>query len=652
MPLLMRLRRVFSLPQNNPELVHSQLNAFSRQIPLLYFILLVNSLAVSFTHLQVAPRYLTFYIPVGLSMVCLFRMMLWWRSRYVVRTDEQAIQALHWTIRLVVVLGCAFTLWGFSLYPYGNDTLKIHVAFYMSITVIGCIFCLMHLRVAALLLTAIVNIPFFLFFVTRGHHIFVAIAFNVLLVSLAMVIILLTYYRDFANLIESKKILHQKQLEAQRLGDENFYLANLDSLTELPNRRRFLADLDQVLQQASQQNGRFAVGLIDLDGFKPINDAYGHAVGDLVLVEVGKRLKSLIGDTVRVARLGGDEFGCIVNTELTDQGLMALGRVICKMLALPYELNNIVARLSASVGFATYPEAGHLTRHLFERADYALYFAKQAYRGGAVIFSQQHETKLRDQGRIEQELKQADLDNEMSLVFQPIINAAEGRLMGFEALARWHSPVLGFVPPDMFIATAERSGTINHLTRILLRKALMEMVKWPDELGLSFNLSIRDIVAGNIVNDIVIILDEYGVLPHRLTFEVTETSLLNDFALAREVLELFRKVGIKIALDDFGTGFSSLGYVHKLPLDKIKVDRSFVKDLETTATSRAIVKTIIDLCRNLNIECVFEGVETQQQLDIIRAMGGGVMQGYFYSKPMPAAEIPGFFETVPMLCNK
>jgi diguanylate cyclase (GGDEF)-like protein len=635
------LRSLFSVPTDNPELARSQLAAFSKQIPLLYFILLANSIAVSATHFDTAPVYLTVHAPALLSIVCLIRLIAWHRTRWTEINGADAVRRLRTTTRLVAILGVSFTLWALSLYRYGDAYAQGHVAFYMAITVIGCIFCLMHLRPAALLLTLIVTIPFTVFFALTGNMVFVAISLNILLVAMAMVFILFTYYRDFANLIESKKELVVKQAETQRLSDDNFRLANLDSLTDLPNRRRFFADLHALLHRAQDTDARFAVGLIDLDGFKPVNDLYGHSTGDRVLKEAGRRLRQRCGATVTVARLGGDEFGLIVDGDLTEADIRALGRALCEALAAPYVMSDVTAQISGSVGFATFPEAGRSSEHLFERADYALYYAKQNLRGSTVIFSSEHETELREFGLIEQGLRHADLERELSLVFQPIFALDSMRTVGFEALARWSSPTLGPVAPTAFIKAAERSDLISRLTEVLLRKALHAAGSWPEDVRISFNLSVRDIASPDAILRIMALVERSGIAPDRIDLEVTETAVMRDFEQASEALRCLKQLGVHISLDDFGTGYSSLSCVHRLPLDKIKIDRSFIAEIDTRQTCRDIVRTVVDLCRNLKLACVVEGAETEAQLRILDDLGCNCIQGYYFGLPMPAADVPG-----------
>ncbi len=271
---------------------------------------------------------------------------------------------------------------------------------------------------------------------------------------------------------------------------------------------------------------------------------------------------------------------------------------------------------------------------LFDRADYALYHSKEHHRGKTILFSQEHEDAIRAKQIVETALRTADLSAEMTMHYQPILDTNTGKIAFVEGLARWTSPQLGRVSPDRFIAAAERCGLIHDMTLLLLRKALADGTRLPPGIGLSFNLSAQDLASPETVLAILAAVRASGFDPHRLTLELTETALMRDFDQAKAAIRMLRALGIEIALDDFGTGYSSLGYVHSLPLDKIKIDRSFMAGIDTDLGC-SLVSTILDLCRNLGLEGVAEGIETAEQLDAARRQGCRYMQGYYVGKPMP-----------------
>lgn len=630
------IRRLSSAKNgSNIAVRRAQIAAFSKQIPLLYFGLMANCATLAFTHYQYAPAFLTIFIPGGLLALCIVRTITWTRTRNAVLSDEAVVRQLHAIFRLGLILGVAVLAWALSLYRYGNPQTHAHVVLAVGVTVFTCIFCLMHLRAAALLLTAVLVIPFTGFLLLTREPINVAIAINILLVAAAMVFILLIVSRDFEKMVNS-------QIETQRLSDENSQLAALDSLTSLPNRREFFRQLEHRLRQTAARGEPLAVGVIDLDGFKPINDLYGHTVGDRVLRTVSERLQDKASENMFVARLGGDEFGVILSGATDEAAVLAAGERICATLRIPHAMPGIVANVSGSVGFALSPEAGKTAEVLYERADYALYHAKQNRRGHPVMFSTEHETEMRSHSLVEQCLRNADLDAELSLDFQPLFDVEQNRVIAFEALARWQSPELGRVSPGVFIAIAERTDFINVLTRTLLRKALHAACKWPEGIQVSFNLSTRDLISTESILHIINIVNSSGFDPRRIDFEVTETALMADFDQVQQSIAALKTLGARISLDDFGTGYSSLSYVHRLPLDKIKIDRSFVTGIETEKPSRDIVKAVVGLCRDLKINCVVEGMETESQADVLRGLGCKAMQGYFFGKPMPASAVLDF----------
>jgi diguanylate cyclase (GGDEF)-like protein len=635
------ISKLFRIDADNFELMEAQLAAFSRQIPLLYFILSVNSIALAFTHFGHAPTILTVVFPGGLVGASAIRCLIWLRRRDRVVEPDAAAATLQATVMLGGALGFAFLAWALSLFPYGDTARHGHILFFVGITVVSCIFCLMHVRPAALILTGTVIAPFVVFLLASGDVVHIAIGLNLLLVTVAMIYILIICSGQFAAMVNG-------QIETRRLSNENFRLANVDSLTDLPNRRQFFHRLSLLAERAKTSNHSFVVGVLDLDGFKAVNDLYGHGVGDRVLKETGQRLLELSDDTQFIARLGGDEFGIIVDAGLDADAVIAVGARICSVFDAPFAVAGIVAKIGGSVGFALAPDAGTTAELLYERADYALYHAKARHRGQPVIFSREHEVEIRKLSTIEHTLRRIDLDAELSLHFQPIVNVATARLVGFEALARWHNPELGDVAPDLFISVAERTELIGTITQVLLRKALAAAASWPDDLSLSFNLSMRDLISQVTILQTVSMIESSGIDPRRIIIEVTETALMQDYERVQESLRILRSMGLKVALDDFGSGQSSLSYVHQLSLDKIKIDRGFIRNIAVQDNARNIVKTVIDLCRNLNFDCVVEGVETAEQVEIIGRLGCSTMQGYFFARPMRQDELADFIASFRM----
>jgi diguanylate cyclase (GGDEF)-like protein len=633
-----KLQALFSFRTDDPELVQAQIKALAKQLPLLFFIGLVNTLAVAWTHYDVAPSIFTVGFPVLVAIGYAVLGRTWVRTIYRPLSHADACRLLKETTIQAPVATAMSLGWTLVLFQYGDAYAQGHVVFTVGITMISCIFCQMHLRPAALSVVGVTAIAFAVFFLTTGRPVFLAIALSMLLVLAAMVYILLVFWSDFENMINFQKELGASHLEISRL-------ANLDSLTDLPNRRQFFSRLRKLLGRAAGGEQRFVVGVVDLDGFKSVNDLYGHTAGDRVLIEASRRMREISDDTISFSRLGGDEFGVIVDAELDDTEIQALGVRVCQALEVPFVLPDGIVEVSGSVGFAVFPQAGSTAELLYERADYSLYYAKQHHRGRPVIFSIEHETEIRQFANLERCLRQADIESEISLYFQPIVDVERGKTVAFEALARWDSRVLGRVAPDVFIRIAERSDLINKLTRMLLRRALATAAAWPEDIRVSFNLSMRDLGSREAIVNIAAIIENSGIAPSRIDLEVTETALIQDFDQANISLRTLKALGVGISLDDFGTGYSSLSYVRRFPIDKIKIDRSFVKEVETDDSCRAIVKSVIDMSRNLKLGCIVEGMETADQVSVLRSLGATTMQGYFFSKPMPGAEVLDFLDT-------
>ncbi|SHM05293.1 putative bifunctional diguanylate cyclase/phosphodiesterase [Phytopseudomonas punonensis] len=634
---LLAVRALMSVPKDNPGLVKAQYIALARQLPMMYFILLVNTLMLAGTHFAVAPRWLVVYCPLIMTLFGVIRAVEWVRTRGQARSPAQMLKELKRTNMLAPFVAVAFTAWSLALFPYGDGYTQAHVAFYMAITVIGCIFCMMHLLPAALATTAVVNTAFVVFFASTNIMTFVATAIDVLLVSIAMLIILKAQYADFTRLVNM-------QAQTAKLSEENLHLANQDSLTGLANRRQFFSRLDTQLSRASKQQTRLAVGLIDLDGFKPVNDLYGHSVGDRLLYQVGQRLTGLLDEGVHLARLGGDEFALIITQAMSDDQLRAFGEKICASLREPFLLVDIPIQISGSLGIATFPDQASSAMQVYEYADYALYQSKRQRPGTVCLFSADHRQQLNREGLTEQALRRADLDREFHVVFQPIVDIQTEQTVAFEALARWESPELGNVSPCEFIPIAERAGLVNRLTLPLLSKALEAATSWPAGMRLSFNLSAHDCGSEDAAQQIVELIRSSRFPPACLDLEITETAAIQDLPQTQRTISRLRELDCGISLDDFGTGYSSLSHIHALSLTKLKVDRTFVTDIHLDPASFKIVKSLVALCQDMQLECIVEGVETAAELAALKNLGCTWAQGYLFAKPMPASEIGAWLE--------
>lgn len=423
-----------------------------------------------------------------------------------------------------------------------------------------------------------------------------------------------------------------RQIDARLLADQ---LASRDSLTGIANRRSIFSRIEGLVEEQKP----FWVGILDLDGFKSINDIYGHAVGDHVLCEVVERLKLRHKEGIDFGRIGGDEFAIVIEGGPSGAEVEAFGNSLIDDISREYDLQPLQLSISGTIGFAHFPTMGTTARQIYEKADFSLYHGKQFARHHSVIFTVNQDKEMRESLALERALREARMEEEFHLLFQPQHDVAAGRVVSFEALARWQSPVLGPVRPDRFIRAAERAGLIQQVTRVLFGKALDALDLWPDDITVSFNLSAQDLADRAFVFSLVAQVHGRAIDPARIEFEITETAVMKDIAASRVLLEDLSAAGFKIALDDFGSGYSSFEYIDQLPLDKVKIDKSFVRKVADSATSREIVAGIITLCRNLDLKCVLEGVETEAEMTTLAPLAPQLIQGYLFGRPMPQRDV-------------
>ncbi len=629
---------VSTAPIARAELECAQVNALARQAPLLALVMAANTLALAAIFFPSAPQGLTLIAPGVLLVICAGFAWEWSRRDAVPLAAERAARILRHVNYAAALLCVVYTLWGVALYLHADASQRSALISAMALTGIFAIFALAQLPKTALLVGGMSLPPFAWLLMASGDATSILAGANVFVLIVALFFMVSRAARDFEALIGA-------QNQALGLAEENRQIANTDILTGLSNRREFFARLEEEMGRAeaeAEDELELVLGIVDLDGFKPINDLHGHALGDHVLRECAERLRPFEAEGVRIARLGGDEFGVYIAGAMSETEILILGARICAALKQPVRVGEAQATLSASIGFARYPLDAQEAHQLYERADFALYFGKQGHRGEAVLFTPGHEKKMRLNAEIEQALRRADLEQEISIEFQPLFDTVHRSIVAFEALARWNSPELGAVGPDLFIPIAERSDVIHVLTRTVLRKALAAAKAWPETVSLGFNLSMRDLLSKRAIVQIIAIIEASGFDPARIDIEVTETALLTDFEIAEESLHSLKRLGVKISLDDFGTGYSSLSYVHRLPLDKIKIDRSFIQEMHGNGVARDIVKSMIGLIGNLKLDCVTEGVETSEQFDMLRAYGCDVVQGFLFSKPIPQDKVAAF----------
>jgi diguanylate cyclase (GGDEF)-like protein/PAS domain S-box-containing protein len=417
------------------------------------------------------------------------------------------------------------------------------------------------------------------------------------------------------------------------------YMAHHDGLTNLPNRELYQDRLKQALEQGQAEDKRVAVLCVDLDLFKNVNDSFGHPMGDRLLRLVADRLRSQLRGNNLVARLGGDEFAVILASDVSPNEASDYAARLIKILSACYDIDGIEVVVGASIGIALSPGDGTTSEELMRNADMALYRAKSDGGGVHRFFEREMDRQAQKRRDMELDLRRAFANGEFELHYQPLVDIAADRISGFESLLRWRHPEKGMISPADFIPVAEDIGLIVALGEWVLREACTEAAKWPAEVKVAVNLSPVQFRSRNLVQVVISALAHSGLSPTRLELEITESLFLAETEANLAILHQLRELGVSISMDDFGTGYSSLSYLRSFPFDKIKIDRSFVKDLAQRSDCVAIVRAISGLGRSLNITTTAEGVETIDQLDWLRAEGCNEVQGFLFSAAKPAAEV-------------
>ena len=424
-------------------------------------------------------------------------------------------------------------------------------------------------------------------------------------------------------------------------------LAYRDTLTGLPNRALFHDRLEHAIENAHRTGRTLSVLMMDLDRFKYVNDSLGHGVGDHVLREVAQRLSGLLRQADTIARLGGDEFAILLEN-VDERHVSRVALKILHTLEQPIDYEDQPLDVGSSIGIAHFPEHGENSSKLLRNADIAMYVAKRN-KSGHAVFDASYDTHQQQHLSLLSEIRQAVEANQLRVYYQPKIGLTSGAVEGVEALLRWEHPRRGFVSPADFIPFAEHTGYIKVLTRWVLEQAIRQADEWRRagiSLRVSVNISARDLLNRELPELIEQLLDRYGTPASLLCLEITESGFMEDPAHSLRVLERLHDLGVQLSIDDYGTGYSSLSYIARLPVDELKIDRSFIKQM-SDATTATIVRSTIDLGHSLGLKVVAEGVEDEVDLRTLRLFGCDQAQGYFMSKPLPVKDLEQWLQESP-----
>lgn len=606
----------------------------ARRVPLLYATIILAVFTLAWSLRGSAPASLSLWVPAVMIGTMAMRAVAWLPRRVAHYSLEERERDIAMMAQLGPVLAAALGFWAMTLYGYGSEAQQSLIQYGVAISGCSCILILSHNPLAALRLGAVLLVPTAAWYLWHGHPNAVPVASLQLGLAALMTAVVTGHHRDFVRLELSRRKLAAQGREAQGLAEANRRHAVLDALTGLANRRSLLATLERLVSPSrTAQSIAPWIALIDLDGFKPINDTYGHRAGDEVLCAVAERIAAH-PHGIACGRLGGDEFAIVLPAAFDAAAVRASMEELIQALRLPIQSGEDRLRVSCSVGCYR-PHAGESVLDTLERADAALYKAKES--GGTVeAFSLDDERALGERRAITRIFHSTDLGEQVTLAYQPIIDTETGAIACFEALARWSPDGKRWLMPGNFVHVAEATGRIAELTEVVLARALTECPAWQYGASVAVNLSARDLLRDNAPAWLAGIARQCHAPPASIVLEVTETALLSDYDRARAHVAALRSHGFKVALDDFGTGQSSLSHIHRLPLDYIKIDQTFARELAGDHSARAIVATMAALARQLGLHCAIEGIESEEQRQTAAALGLRLMQGYLFGRPEPA----------------
>lgn len=618
-------------------LVVERFNAYQQHIPLIHTFALTNLVGMYLVTGGTVDR-LFHPIPLLVGFVVL-RLFQWHRMRNRSLNCYEALAELRKSWCIALLISIAFGAWTLHHLSSQPDDHTV-IVFFASLAALGCSYAMASFPAAARQPLLFLALPVTVHQILSPDPAQVGTGISLGLLALLVLRLIQGHDRSFAQLVrsrseitEEREIARRAEAAAESAKLHAIRLADTDPLTGLLNRRAFVRDLASEL--ARDTRGA-TLALVDLNGFKPINDTFGHSAGDAVLRRVADRIARSVSGARLVARMGGDEFAIFFRDCWTAEAAQVCGDQICAALQSPVKLDDREFHVGLSCGVALISDCD-VSEALF-RADAAMYRAKRQRSVRSVVYSAALDESSRRRAVIEESLRTPGIAAEMRLVFQPICELKGGKLRAFEALARWEHSSIGTVSPNEFIPIAEHINVIGPLTEELLRRAAKEAAEWESTIKLSFNVSAVQLCARGSAERLLRILNEAGLAPSQLQIELTETALLADYEVARTNLRTLRSAGTRILLDDFGAGHASVSYLREMRFDGLKLDGSFLSRISDSLRSQQLLTGVLGLSQSIGLSTIAEHIETKDQLDLLRRLGCAEGQGYFISQPLSPEE--------------
>lgn len=613
------------------------LHAFLPRMPWIYAILIVNlSGLLAATHDSLT--YLT-SAGVVLLVVLAVRLVHWTLLPKRSLSETDVGKELRNIFIVGALLCTGYCLWTFALYAQSDIEDRNHIVLFASLAALGCSFALSPMPSASKMPLYLLALPLAVLLISTRQIAFMGMGATLLTLIYVALRLIKAENVTFRRLVNSRFDLELEKRRAEgaersALRERSLArkLAETDVLTGLANRRALLGKIEA---HARGRVERLAVALVDLDGFKPVNDTFGHGAGDALLVEISQRLRAIIDPLGTVARLGGDEFAVLL-PDCDETDARAVIAEVMAEIERPCRYEGRTLRVSACAGIACGLADEHDPTKPIRMADIALFAAKSNGRGKLEVYMHELETEIARRAEIEIALRGSQIEEEIDVAFQPILDLEALEVRSFEALARWKHSKLGWISPSEFIPISEKISALEILTPILLRRASTEASRWPARIRLSFNMSAVELCSERSADQIIDLVSGGGLDPRRLQIEVTETAILADFDAARRNLAALRERGVLIVLDDFGAGFASISYLREMQFDAVKLDGSLLTAATPEAGGIPLLRGVLELCRSVGLPCVAEHVETEDQVAMLRHLGCTYGQGYWLAPPLSA----------------